>query len=81
MKIQEKVNKYIKNTEISLKNVKINDGLSIDYALIQKVIAESKRYYEDAKYFMKKNMYETSLTAISYCEGLLEALKILGFIK
>ncbi len=38
-------------------------------------------YLKDAKYYKDKKMFETSLTSIAYCEGLLDALKLMGAIK
>jgi len=36
---------------------------------------------EDAKYYKLQKKLEVSLTSIAYCEGLLDALKLLGAVK
>jgi hypothetical protein len=36
---------------------------------------------EDAKYYKDQKRFETSLTSVAYCEGLLEALRLLGAVK
>ena len=41
----------------------------------------AKRYLEDAKYYQEKGKLETSLTAVAYCEGLLDALRLLGAVE
>jgi len=36
---------------------------------------------KDAKYYKDEKKFETSLTSIAYCEGLLDALRLLGVVK
>jgi hypothetical protein len=36
---------------------------------------------QDAKYFLQQKNFDTSLTSIAYCEGLLDALKLIGAIE
>jgi FAD synthetase len=38
-------------------------------------------YLEDAKYYKAQKKLETSLTSVAYCEGLLDALRLLGAVK
>ncbi len=38
-------------------------------------------YLEDAKYYKVQGRLETSLTSVAYCEGLLDALRLLGAVK
>jgi len=40
----------------------------------------AKRYLQDAKYYQEKGKLETSLTSVAYCEGLLDALRLLGAV-
>ncbi len=35
----------------------------------------------DAKYYKAQGKLETSLTSIAYCEGLLDALRLLGAVE
>jgi len=44
----------------------------------REVLEMAKRYYEDAKYSYDKGDYITGLINISYAEGLLDALRMLG---
>jgi hypothetical protein len=41
----------------------------------------AKAYLEDARYYREKKKFEVSLTSIAYCEGLLDALRLLGAVK
>ena len=40
-----------------------------------------RRYVEDAEFYLEKDDLETALASISYCEGLLDALKLLGIAE
>jgi FAD synthetase len=41
----------------------------------------AKRYLSDAKYYQEQGKLETSLTSVAYCEGLLDALRLLGAVE
>ncbi len=45
------------------------------------IINYAKNYLKDAKYYKDQKKYETSLTSIAYCEGLLDALKLLDVVN
>jgi FAD synthetase len=38
-------------------------------------------YLEDAKYYKSQGKLETSLTSVAYCEGLLDALRLIGAVN
>ncbi len=44
------------------------------------VLRLAELYYEDSKYYFSINDFITSLSCIAYAEGLLDALRMLGFI-
>ena len=46
-----------------------------------KVLRWAADYLEDAKYYKAQGKLETSLTSVAYCEGLLDALRLLGAVK
>jgi hypothetical protein len=83
MTLETLVAKYIRNTEQVFKEIKIieNDSANLRGYKILEVIEAAKRYFDDAKYFQEKGKFETSLVSIAYCEGLLDALKLLGAVK
>jgi hypothetical protein len=74
--------KYITNTEKTLKQLQWN---KTPPTITQETISQVKEYIDaylkDAKYYREQKQFETSLTSISFCEGLLDALKLLGAVK
>jgi hypothetical protein len=82
MSLKKLVNKYIESTENILENVKYTrKSVNINKENIDKVVDYVKAYLEDAKYYRSIKKFEISLTAISYSEGLLDALKLIGAIN
>lgn len=70
--------KYILKTEKALKSLRIAPGSAvIGETTVMGIVDEAKRYFEDAKYYLERKEYEVSLASISYCEGLLDALRML----
>jgi len=76
------ISKYIKTAESVFTEITISSAVSsIDKEKVEGVIGQAKRYLEDSKYYQKKNRLETSLATVSYCEGLLDALRMLEVAK
>jgi FAD synthetase len=48
---------------------------------VSAVLRWATDYLEDAKYYKAQGKLETSLTSVAYCEGLLDALRLLGAVK
>ena len=81
MSIDELITKYIQGAERVLKEIgEIPDTIHINEKEAKTVFDWAKRYLEDAKYYQEKGKLETSLTAVAYCEGLLDALRLLGVV-
>lgn len=53
----------------STKDTKVNEVLNV-----------AKSYLDDSKFFLKSGDLFDSLSAISYCEGLLDALRMIGYV-
>jgi FAD synthetase len=82
MTLERLVSKYVKVTERIFTEITISNVVSsVDKEKVEGVIEHAKRYLEDSKYYQKKNKLETSLASVSYCEGLLDALRMLGLVK
>lgn len=82
MSVKEAASKYITKTERVLGEVKLTGEiprLSRDHVI--EVLKEAKRYLEDAKFYFDKERFEVSLASIAYCEGLLDALRMLGLVE
>ncbi len=82
MTISELVSKYIRNTERVLAEMKVVQDLTrVDEEKVKRVVDHAKRYLEDAKYYEERKELETSLASVAYCEGLLDALQLLGGVE
>jgi len=47
---------------------------------IKPIIDAANRYLTDAKYYLNTGKKATALASVSYAEGLLDALRIMGFV-
>jgi len=75
------ISKYINSAEKVLKEIQRKDELSITNEDVDNIIKYAKDYLKDAKYYRDQKEFETSLTSIAYCEGLLDALKLMEFVN
>ncbi len=74
--------KYIGAMEKTVKSMQRNKGaITITEACVDELLGYVMAYLDDAKYFRDQKKFETSLTSIAYCEGLLDALKLIGAVK
>jgi FAD synthetase len=55
--------------------------VSVSEEDVAKVLRWASDYLEDAKYYKAQGKFETSLASVAYCEGLLDALRLLGAVK
>jgi FAD synthetase len=82
MTLEELVSKYITSAEHVLSEVKrVESCVNVDANSVKNVLEFAKTYLDDAKYYKDKNRFEVSLASVAYCEGLLDALKLLGAVK
>ena len=82
MSLKELTSKYIQNSERVLAEIKlVTDVVVIDEEKIKGIIESARQYLNDAKYYELQNRLETSLASVSYCEGLLDALRLLGVVE
>lgn len=82
MTLNELVSKYIQNSERVFTEIRVTqDPIQVDEEKAESVVETAKRYLEDAKYYQKSNRLETSLASVAYCEGLLDALRLLGIAE
>jgi FAD synthetase len=79
MTIIDLVDRYIKSVEDVFQQISLNKKVLDEKAL--KILGYAKRYFEDAEYYRDQKKFETALISISYCEGLLDALRILEIVK
>jgi FAD synthetase len=82
MSLKELTSKYIQNSERVLAEIKLaTDVVVIDEEKIRGIIESARQYLNDAKYYERQNRLETSLASVLYCEGLLDALRLLGVVE
>jgi hypothetical protein len=74
--------KYIAAMEETLKTLQRTRGsITVTEECVNEVVGYVEAYLADAKYFRAQKRFETGLTSIAYCEGLLDALKLFGAVK
>lgn len=82
MTLKELVSKYIRGAEHALDEIgDVAGSVQLDEEGVKRVFESAKRYLEDAKYYQEEGKLETSLASVSYCEGLLDALRLLGAVE
>jgi hypothetical protein len=82
MSLEALVLKYIGSADNVLHGMQSAKGtLTVSEAQVDTVVKHARAYLEDAKYYKAQQRFETSLTSVAYCEGLLDALKLLGAVK
>jgi len=81
MSLNQLVSKYIASAEQVFREVKITEiPLSLNPAEAEKVLGFAKAYLDDAKYYRNEKRFEVSLVSVAYCEGILDALRLLGAV-
>ena len=77
--VDSKLKKYFSITEKALKKVKISKKLSKkDKKIAENFITMSKSYYNDAKFFVKKDKLN-AFAAVCYAHAFLDAGCIAGY--
>jgi len=81
MSAKELAAKYIAAMEKTLGETRRTSASVIaNEECINEIFGYVKAYLGDAKYFLSHDKFETSLVSIAYCEGLLDALKLIGAV-
>jgi len=82
MSLEALTSRYIRSAEKVLNELQRTKAqVSVSEEDVAKVLRWASDYLEDAKYYKAQGKFETSLTSVSYCEGLLDALRLLGAVK
>jgi len=82
MSLEELVAKYIASTDHVFDEITVVDGYAyFSTDKVKQVLELAKAYLQDAKYYRDEGKLEVSLASVAYCEGLLDALKMLGMVK
>jgi len=82
MSLEALTSKYISSAEKVLKELQQTKvPLNVTEEAVSNILGWASDYLEDAKYYKAQGKLETSLTSVAYCEGLLDALRLLGVVK
>ena len=82
MSLEALSSKYISSAEKVLKDLeRTKTTISLTEEAVGNILGWATDYLEDAKYYKAQGKLETSLTSVAYCEGLLDALRLLGAVK
>jgi len=82
MSLESLTSKYIRSAEKVLNDLqRTRAQVSVSEDDVAKVLRWAFDYLEDAKYYKAQGKLETSLASVAYCEGLLDALRLLGAVK
>ncbi|MGD0996324.1 MAG: DUF357 domain-containing protein [Candidatus Bathyarchaeia archaeon] len=82
MSLEALTSKYIFSAEKVLKELQQTKvPISVTEESVVNILCWASDYLKDAKYYKAQGKLETSLTSVAYCEGLLDALKLLGAVK
>ena len=82
MILEELTLKYITSAESVLKELKLKrSSLNVNVEDVLKIVESARAYLKDAKYYRERKKFEVSLTSVAYCEGLLDALRMLGAVE
>jgi hypothetical protein len=82
MSLNELASKYISSAELVFSRIEFAETpVTLDLARVCSVVDFAKAYLRDARYYREKEKFEVSLTSIAYCEGLLDALRLLGAVR
>ncbi len=82
MSVEALASKYIASAEKALNEAqRVQGTIAVSEKGVDSILEYARAYLEDAKYYKAQKRFETSLTSIAYCEGLLDALRLLGAVK
>jgi len=81
MSLEKLVSKYMRSAGRALSELKVVDSLTISVNDVRRVVDSAKAYLYDAEYYRDRKRFEVSLASVAYCEGLLDALKMLGAVE
>ena len=82
MSLEALVAKYIFSAEKVLEEMQRTKApVTLTEADVDEILGYVAAYLKDAKYYKDQKRFETSLTSVAYCEGLLDALRLVGAVK
>ncbi len=82
MSLETLATKYISMAEKVLNKIILNPTpINLNEEKITEILRWATDYLKDAKYYKTQGKLETSLTSVAYCEGILDALRLMGAVE
>jgi len=82
MSLERLVSKYVDSAKQVLESIEVVETpMTVEAAGVEKVVGYARDYLSDAEYYREKEKLDVSLTSVAYCEGLLDALRLIGAVK
>ena len=82
MGLEELVTKYVRKTEKVFSEMQTpRVSKVLDDEGVRLVVDSARRYLDDARFFREEGRLETALASVAYCEGLLDALRLLEVVE
>ena len=82
MSLEALTGKYISMAEKVFNELtRTQTPINLTEEMVDAVLSYAIDYLEDAKYYKAQGKLETSLTSVAYCEGLLDALRLIGAVN
>ncbi len=72
-----RVERYVEKTARALEGLTVRDRSGE----VERALETARSYIEDARYFVERERVDDAMLAISYAEGILDCLKILGKVE
>ena len=82
MTLEELVAEYVRKTETVFSEIRIREAPEVlEEDRVRVVVESARRYLDDSRFYREEGRLETALASVSYCEGLLSALRLLGVVE
>jgi hypothetical protein len=82
MSLERRVSKYVSSAKQVLEHIEVaGTPMTVDTSGVERIVDYARDYLMDAEYYREKEKFEVSLTSVAYCEGLLDALRLLGVVR
>jgi len=79
--LEERTEKYIKGAEKVLAELSLLPlPRTIDEARVREALGYAEMYLKDADHYLKEGRKPSALTSVCYCEGILDALRLLKLV-
>jgi len=80
--VEWRARKYIESCKRVLRELEfVSDAPQRDDPKVKELLGYADMYLEDAKYYLEAGRKASSLASVGYCEGILDALRLMKLVK